>query len=175
MNLYFSNNHQGLERYELFEDVSTYLGLFFLVIGILAIICWVSYNSEFLIKAEEAARESRHTKQDRYTEMRRRKDEEREAIERKLVGLLPFIFFCYQIWHSCTDSHVYLDLYVYSFLVKDFGCGLSRKKKLKLGRLRRKKLLHWSLRSGKGSFLLMLKGLLRMKSKMEVRAYFLIL
>ncbi|CAL5335758.1 unnamed protein product [Camellia sinensis] len=35
-------------------------------------------------QAEEAARESRGTKQDRYSEMRRRKDEEREAIERQL-------------------------------------------------------------------------------------------
>lgn len=39
------------------------------------------------MKAEEAARESRHTKQDRYAEMRRRKDEEHEAKERMLVGL----------------------------------------------------------------------------------------
>ena len=39
----------------------------------------------FLIKAEETARESRYTKQDRYAEMRRRKDEEREAEELKLV------------------------------------------------------------------------------------------
>ncbi|XVE50555.1 hypothetical protein DITRI_Ditri01bG0172100 [Diplodiscus trichospermus] len=35
-------------------------------------------------RAEEAARESRHTKQDRYAEMRRRKDEEHEAEERRL-------------------------------------------------------------------------------------------
>ncbi|KAL5724754.1 hypothetical protein ACHQM5_007974 [Ranunculus cassubicifolius] len=35
-------------------------------------------------QAEEAARESRVTKQDRYAEMRRRKDEEREAQERQL-------------------------------------------------------------------------------------------
>ncbi|XP_057465063.1 DDRGK domain-containing protein 1-like isoform X2 [Actinidia eriantha] len=35
-------------------------------------------------QAEEAARESRYTKQDRYAEMRRRKDEEREARERQL-------------------------------------------------------------------------------------------
>ena len=39
---------------------------------------------------EEAARESRQAKQDRYSEMRRLKDEEREAEERKLVSLLPF-------------------------------------------------------------------------------------
>ncbi|XP_024967769.1 DDRGK domain-containing protein 1 [Cynara cardunculus var. scolymus] len=35
-------------------------------------------------QAEEAARESRHTKQDRYAEIRRRKDEEHEAKERLL-------------------------------------------------------------------------------------------
>ncbi|KAJ9562609.1 hypothetical protein OSB04_007769 [Centaurea solstitialis] len=35
-------------------------------------------------QAEEAARESRHTKQDRYAEIRRRKDEEHEARERML-------------------------------------------------------------------------------------------
>ncbi|XP_052208162.1 DDRGK domain-containing protein 1 isoform X2 [Diospyros lotus] len=35
-------------------------------------------------QAQEAARESRHTKQDRYAEMRRRKDEEREALEHQL-------------------------------------------------------------------------------------------
>jgi hypothetical protein len=34
-------------------------------------------------QVEEASRESRHTKQDRYAEMRRRKDEEREALERQ--------------------------------------------------------------------------------------------
>lgn len=37
------------------------------------------------LKAEQAARESRNTKQDRYAEMRRRKDEEREAQEHQLV------------------------------------------------------------------------------------------
>ncbi|KAK9938400.1 hypothetical protein M0R45_015141 [Rubus argutus] len=35
-------------------------------------------------QAEQAARDSRQTKQDRYAEMRRRKDEEREAQERQL-------------------------------------------------------------------------------------------
>lgn len=44
-------------------------------------------------KAEEAARDSRVTKQDRYAEMRRRKDEEHEARERMLVGLLFFLIF----------------------------------------------------------------------------------
>lgn len=38
------------------------------------------------MKAEDAARESRQTKQDRYSEMRRKKDEEREVQERMLVG-----------------------------------------------------------------------------------------
>ncbi|KAF2285822.1 hypothetical protein GH714_008265 [Hevea brasiliensis] len=37
-----------------------------------------------VVKAEEVACESRQTKQDRYAEMRRRKDEEREAKERML-------------------------------------------------------------------------------------------
>lgn len=44
----------------------------------------VIWNQQ-LCKAEEAARESRKTKQDRYAEMRRRKDEEREAQERLMV------------------------------------------------------------------------------------------
>lgn len=44
-----------------------------------------------IFKAEEAARDSRRTKQDRYEEMRRRKDEEREAQERMLVGLLILV------------------------------------------------------------------------------------
>ncbi|KAJ8443780.1 hypothetical protein Cgig2_029685 [Carnegiea gigantea] len=35
-------------------------------------------------QAEQAVRDSRHAKQDRYAEMRRRKDEEREAEERRL-------------------------------------------------------------------------------------------
>lgn len=41
---------------------------------------------QLLLKAEDAARDSRKTKQDRYEEMRRRKDEERDAHERKLVS-----------------------------------------------------------------------------------------
>lgn len=52
------------------------------------IMCKCSQN----FKAEEAARDSRRTKQDRYEEMRRRKDEEREAQERMLVGLLKFVY-----------------------------------------------------------------------------------
>ncbi|KAG6397826.1 hypothetical protein SASPL_139274 [Salvia splendens] len=39
---------------------------------------------ELLLKAEDAARDSRRTKQDHYDEMRRKKDEEREAHERML-------------------------------------------------------------------------------------------
>lgn len=42
-------------------------------------------------KAEEATRESRNTKQDWYAEMRRKKDEEREAEERKLVGYFIYL------------------------------------------------------------------------------------
>jgi len=41
-------------------------------------------------KADEAARESKQAKQDRYSEMRRLKDEEREAQERMLVSSLPY-------------------------------------------------------------------------------------
>lgn len=44
----------------------------------------------YFLKAEQAARESRQTKQDHYGETRRRKDEEREAEERRLVGSSPF-------------------------------------------------------------------------------------
>lgn len=39
-----------------------------------------------IVKNEEAARDAKQSKQDRYAEMRRRKDEEREARERELVG-----------------------------------------------------------------------------------------
>lgn len=39
-----------------------------------------------VLKADEAARESRLSKQDHYAEARRKKDEEREAHERALVG-----------------------------------------------------------------------------------------
>lgn len=39
-----------------------------------------------IVKAEEAARESRQSKQDWYAEMRRKRDEEHEARERALVG-----------------------------------------------------------------------------------------
>ncbi len=47
-----------------------------------------------VLKAEQAARDSRLTKQDRYSEMRRRKDEEHEAKERMLVG---DHFFCVHV------------------------------------------------------------------------------
>lgn len=43
------------------------------------------YDSILSWKAAEAAHDYRQTKQDRYEEMRRRKDEEREAQERLLV------------------------------------------------------------------------------------------
>lgn len=39
-----------------------------------------------VLKAEQASRDSRLTKQDRYAEMRRKKDEEREEQERLLVS-----------------------------------------------------------------------------------------
>jgi hypothetical protein len=50
--------------------------------------------SEFrmiVFKAEQAARDSRYSKQDKYAEMRRRKDEEREAKERMLVSDIFFL------------------------------------------------------------------------------------
>jgi hypothetical protein len=43
-----------------------------------------------VLKAEQAARDSRYSKQDKYAEMRRRKDEEREAKERMLVSDIFF-------------------------------------------------------------------------------------
>lgn len=50
-------------------------------------ICFLFLNLLLLfLKAEEAARESRQMKQDHYAEMRRKKDEEREAQEQLLVG-----------------------------------------------------------------------------------------
>lgn len=39
-----------------------------------------------VLKAEQASRDSRLTKQDRYADLRRKKDEEREEQERLLVG-----------------------------------------------------------------------------------------
>lgn len=55
------------------------------------------YN--LFLKADEAARDSRQQKQDRYAEMRRRKDEEREAQERLLVGCLfkPWIILTMEV------------------------------------------------------------------------------
>lgn len=56
-------------------------------VGVSAV--YFTEEPEFLVivvKAEEATRDSRQTKQDRYAEMRRRKDEEHEARERMLVG-----------------------------------------------------------------------------------------
>lgn len=49
------------------------------------------------MKAEEAARESRNTKQDRYAEIRRRKDEEHEAKERMLVGLYLLLLLMFSL------------------------------------------------------------------------------
>lgn len=60
-----------------------------------------------VVKAEEAARDSRLTKQDRYAEIRRRKEEEREAKERMLVGFLAFL-----LW--------YLGISIVGFLVRKF-------------------------------------------------------
>lgn len=44
-----------------------------------------------VLKAEQASRESRFTKQDHYAEMRRKKDEEREEQERLLVSKSHFL------------------------------------------------------------------------------------
>lgn len=65
------------------------------------------YSSFFFYywKADEAARESRQTKQDRYAEMRRRKDEEREAQERLLVSE----------WH-CPWYDLFFNLFSYQFI-----------------------------------------------------------
>lgn len=52
-----------------------------------------------VLKADEAARESRQSKQDHYAEMRRRKDEEREAQERALVGWS--LFFLVVLLYVC--------------------------------------------------------------------------
>lgn len=57
-------------------------------------------NSKFwfvILKADEAARESRQLKQDRYADMRRKKDEEREAKERQLVSLSSLLFWFWNI------------------------------------------------------------------------------
>jgi hypothetical protein len=54
------------------------------------------------VKAEEASRDSRLTKQDRYAEIRRRKEEEREAKERMLVGCLPFLL--WYLGYQLLDS-----------------------------------------------------------------------
>jgi hypothetical protein len=70
-----------------------------------------------VLKAEQAARDSRLTKQDRYSEMRRRKDEEREAKERMLVG---DHFFCVYVCACASKS---------GFLVQEFCPGSYRKKK----------------------------------------------
>lgn len=51
-----------------------------------ALVINASDIDKLLLKAEDAARDSRRTKQDHYDEMRRKKDEEREAHERMLVS-----------------------------------------------------------------------------------------
>ena len=62
----------------------------------------------FACKAEEAARDSRRNKQDRYEEMRRRKDEEREAQERLLVrdssSCQYFLFFSFVMFRTAMLS-----------------------------------------------------------------------
>ena len=52
------------------------------------ILYWLTvYKTKVLVlKAEQASRDSRVTKKDRYEEMRRKKDEEREEQERLLVS-----------------------------------------------------------------------------------------
>lgn len=54
-----------------------------------------------VLKADEAAHESRLSKQDRYAEMRRRKDEEREAQERALVGDHLCFWWCFYMYVCC--------------------------------------------------------------------------
>lgn len=61
------------------------------------------------MKAEEAARESRNTKQDRYAEIRRRKDEEHEAKERMLVGLYLLLLLCICFLY-CIRSQINISL-----------------------------------------------------------------
>jgi hypothetical protein len=65
--------------------------------------------SEFhmiVLKAEQAARDSRYGKQDRYAEMRRRKDEEREAKELMLVSDFFFVGFSVCICvYVCLCTH----------------------------------------------------------------------
>lgn len=142
--------------------------------------CFLFLNLLLLfLKAEEAARESRQMKQDHYAEMRRKKDEEREAQERLLVG--HDCFACNTVLASKFRFSVFFLVVPRQVpLFFDWRCGNLqncdyRKKKLGLEEPRRRKLLHWNLKSGKGSFLLMLKVQLRMKFKMGARACYLIL
>lgn len=63
--------------------IYSFFGYFFAIF----VFVFVVYCAYMIIaKAEEAAHESRKLKQDRYAEMRRRKDEEHEAREHALVG-----------------------------------------------------------------------------------------
>jgi hypothetical protein len=66
----------------------------------------IAWTKLFACKAEEAARDSRRNKQDRYEEMRRRKDEEREAQERQLVRdsiaastFCSYLLSCFELWN----------------------------------------------------------------------------
>jgi hypothetical protein len=77
-------------------------------------------------KAEAAARDSRKTKQDRYEEMRRRKDEEREAQERLLV----------RHYSNCCELSLFSVLRTMMSVV--MNC--FRKKKLEHGKQRRRRL-----------------------------------
>lgn len=54
----------------------------------------VPFQIYLLYQAEDTGRELRQKKQDRYAEMQRRKDEEREAQERLMVGDFDFLSFC---------------------------------------------------------------------------------
>lgn len=76
--------------------------------------------SEFhmvVLKAEQAARDSRYTKQDRYAEMRRRKDEEREAKENMLVSDI-YIYIYFMDFQSVCAVRVFV--YTWDSLLKNF-------------------------------------------------------
>ena len=49
------------------------------------LLCFSKFHI-IVLKAKQAARDSRYSKQDKYVEMRRRKDEEHEAKKRMLVS-----------------------------------------------------------------------------------------
>lgn len=54
--------------------------------------CLRSCCNDLFLQAEQAARDTRGSKQDYYTEARRRKEEAREAEEQRLVCLLPLTY-----------------------------------------------------------------------------------